>query len=70
MVWQDSPWYEPCERDWQIGQFYKLRAVYGEHERYGPQLTEMQAIRPVNDDDLADGFDPRSSSNIRATTPR
>ena len=58
MAWQDSPWYEPCERDWQVGQFYKLRAVYGEHERYGPQLTEMQAIRPVNDADRADGFDP------------
>jgi 3'-5' exoribonuclease len=58
MVWQDSSWYEPCERDWQVGQFYKLRAVYGEHERYGPQLTELQAIRPVSDADRADGFDP------------
>jgi 3'-5' exoribonuclease len=58
MVWQDSPRYEECERDWQVGQFYKLRAVYGEHERYGPQLTEVQALRPVNDADRADGFDP------------
>ncbi|HEY7313357.1 MAG TPA: TraI domain-containing protein, partial [Gemmataceae bacterium] len=58
MVWQDSPWYEPCERDWQVGQFYKLRAAYGEHERYGPQLIEVQAIRPAGDDDRADGFDP------------
>jgi len=58
MVWQDSPWYELCERDWQVGQFYKLRAVYGEHERYGPQLMELHAIRSVTDDDRADGFDP------------
>ena len=58
MVWQDNPWYEPCERDWQVGQFYKLRAVYGEHERYGSQLTELHAIRAVTEDDRADGFDP------------
>jgi 3'-5' exoribonuclease len=58
MVWQDSPSFEACERDWQVGQFYKLRAVYGEHERYGPQLTELHAIRPVTDADRAEGFDP------------
>jgi 3'-5' exoribonuclease len=58
MAWQDGPWFEPCERDWQVGQFYKLRAAYGEHERYGPQLTELSAIRPVSDADRADGFDP------------
>lgn len=58
MVWQDGSWFEACERDWQVGQFYKLRAVYGEHERYGPQLIEVQAIRPVADADSADGFDP------------
>ena len=45
-----------CEREWQVGQFYKLRAVYGEHERYGPQLTEVHAIRPVNDADRARRF--------------
>jgi 3'-5' exoribonuclease len=58
MVWQDSPFFEPCERDWQVGQFYKLRAVFGEHERYGPQLTELHAIRPVTEADRAEGFDP------------
>jgi 3'-5' exoribonuclease len=59
MVWHDSSWYEPCERDWQAGHFYKLRAVYSEHERYGPQLSEIHNIRLVNDADRADGFDPR-----------
>jgi 3'-5' exoribonuclease len=58
MVWGDGPWYEACEHDWQVGQFYKLRAVYAEHERYGPQLTEVVAIRPVAEADHADGFDP------------
>jgi 3'-5' exoribonuclease len=58
MAWGDGPWFEACERDWQPGQFYKLRAVYGEHERYGPQLTELHNIRPAADADLADGFDP------------
>src|SRR5947209_15548528 len=58
MVWSDSPWFPACEQEWQEGQFYKLRAVYGDTEKYGPQIHELQAIRPVNDADLADGFDP------------
>src|SRR5947207_8191370 len=58
MAWVDGPWFAPCERDWQAGHFYKLRATYGEHERYGPQLTELVNIRPVTDADRADGFDP------------
>lgn len=56
MAWADDRWYEPCQRDWQAGQFYKLRAIYQEHERYGPQV-ELVAIRAVNDEDRADGFD-------------
>jgi 3'-5' exoribonuclease len=56
MIWADSPWFEPCEKDWQAGHFYKLRAVYVEHERYGPQLGELVNIRPVNDADAAAGF--------------
>ena len=58
MVWGDGPWFAACESDWQAGHFYKLRAVYGEHDRYGPQITELVAIRPAADADLADGFDP------------
>jgi 3'-5' exoribonuclease len=57
MAWSDDKWYEACERDWQTGHFYKLRATYTEHERYGPQI-EIGNIRPVNDEDRADGFDP------------
>jgi 3'-5' exoribonuclease len=58
MVWNDSPWFEACERDWQAGHFYKLRAVYSEHERYGPQLRELIKIREVTKEDESAGFDP------------
>ncbi|HJT78733.1 MAG TPA: HD domain-containing protein [Gemmataceae bacterium] len=57
MVWADGPWYEACERDWQPGRFYKLRATYGESERYGPQI-DLNNIRPVAEADAADGFNP------------
>jgi 3'-5' exoribonuclease len=55
MAWSDDRWFEPAERDWQAGRCYKIRAVYVEHERYGPQI-ELQNIRPVNEGD--EGFDP------------
>jgi 3'-5' exoribonuclease len=57
MVWADGGWYEACERDWHAGRFYKLRATYGESERYGPQI-ELHNIRPVCEDDRTNGFDP------------
>jgi 3'-5' exoribonuclease len=57
MVWADSPTYKACESEWQPGHFYKLRATYGEHERYGPQI-DAELVRPVTDADKDDGFDP------------
>jgi 3'-5' exoribonuclease len=57
MVWADGPWFEVCEKEWQAGQFYKVRATYGEHETYGPQL-ELVNLRPVTDEDRKEGFDP------------
>jgi 3'-5' exoribonuclease len=57
MVWADSPTYKECEQEWRAGQFYKLRGLFGEHDRYGPQV-EIQMIRPVKDDDKEEGFDP------------
>jgi 3'-5' exoribonuclease len=56
MAWKDSTWYEPCQGEWQEGQFYKVRGVYSEHEKFGPQI-DIHNIRPVNDGDRADGFD-------------
>jgi 3'-5' exoribonuclease len=56
MVWSDGGWFRACEEQWREGQFYKIRAVYGESERFGPQL-EIHDIRPVVEADRADGFD-------------
>jgi 3'-5' exoribonuclease len=57
VIWADSGWFEVCERDWQEGQYYKIRGNFHEHDRYGPQI-EITNIRKVNDADRADGFDP------------
>lgn len=57
MVWQDGPFFAVCDTEWQVGQFFKVQAVYGEHERYGPQI-EVEQIRHVQDRDAADGFNP------------
>src|SRR5437899_809525 len=46
MVWADGGRFEECEKTWQEGQFYKVRAKYTEHERYGPQI-EIDQIRPI-----------------------
>src|SRR5262245_59716063 len=50
VIWSDSSWFEACERDWQEGHFYKVRGVFGEHGRYGPQI-EISNIRIVTDAD-------------------
>lgn len=55
-IWSDSPLAESCRSDWAPGQFYKLRAVLRQ-SNYGPQL-EIKRIRPVEDGDRSDGFDP------------
>ncbi len=57
MVWADGPWYAACESEWAVGQFFKIRAVYGEHERYGPQI-DIRNIRIALEADRADGFNP------------
>jgi 3'-5' exoribonuclease len=57
MVWADGGHFEDCEQNWQVGQCYKVRGIYEEHERYGPQL-EVEKVRPICDADQAEGFDP------------
>lgn len=56
MVWSDSEWFTDCEQNWKPGQFYKVRGIYNEHERYGPQV-ELERIRAVNESDSGHGFD-------------
>jgi 3'-5' exoribonuclease len=55
-IWSDSPHSGPCRDEWEPGQFYKLRAVL-RRSNYGPQL-EIKRIRPVEEGDRRDGFDP------------
>jgi 3'-5' exoribonuclease len=55
MVWGDSERFFECERDWQPGMFFKLRATYEDHRQYGPRI-DVHNIRLVNDADRADGF--------------
>ncbi len=55
MVWGDSERFPECERDWQAGMFFKLRATYEDHRQYGPKL-EVHNIRIVNEQDRAEGF--------------
>lgn len=56
MVWGDSDYFKTCENDWAPGQFFKIQAVYGEHDKYGPQI-DIEKIRGVEKRDSEDGFD-------------
>lgn len=56
MIWADADLFADCDANWVAGEYYKLQFLYQEHEKYGPQI-EIHAIRPVTDDDAADGFD-------------
>jgi 3'-5' exoribonuclease len=53
-IWSDAPLFEDAQ-GWQVGQFFKVRATFGEHEKYGPQL-DVEKIRPVQESDRAEGF--------------
>ncbi|MCI0700965.1 MAG: HD domain-containing protein [Planctomycetia bacterium] len=53
-IWGDSPLFAEAQ-EWQVGQFFKVRATFTEHEKYGPQL-DIEQIRLVEDRDRADGF--------------
>jgi 3'-5' exoribonuclease len=54
-VWNDAPLATACRQEWSVGNFYKMRATYRE-TNYGPQL-DVRRIRPVNEEDVAAGFD-------------
>ncbi|MBA4188474.1 MAG: nucleotide-binding protein [Planctomycetaceae bacterium] len=55
MVWADGGFYEDCQARWQIGGFFKIRGVFSEHEKYGPQL-DVEQVRTVLERDRDDGF--------------
>src|SRR5262245_32137392 len=58
MVWADGDFFGACQTEWKEGQCYKIRAAYGEHDRYGPQI-DVKQIRAATDEDRAEGFDPQ-----------
>ena len=57
MMWADSDHFNACDRQWLAGQFFKIHGILTQHERYGPQI-EIIKIRPIEERDHADGFDP------------
>jgi 3'-5' exoribonuclease len=56
-IWADSPLATACRNEWAVGEFYKLRAKV-QPTNFGPQL-EIRKIRPIEQADQQDGFDPR-----------
>src|SRR5262249_54816764 len=57
MVWADGEFFAACQNEWKEGQCYKIRGVYGEHERYGPQI-EVELMRAVEAGDESEAFHP------------
>jgi 3'-5' exoribonuclease len=57
MVWADGPFFDQCDTEWQPGQYFKVRGVFADHEKYGPQI-DIEQIRHVADRDAAEGFNP------------
>lgn len=55
-IWNDSSLAEGCRDTWRADVFYKVRAFY-RTTSFGPQL-DIKRIRPANEDDYPDGFDP------------
>ncbi len=55
-IWADSPLSTACRNEWAVGEFYKLRAKV-QQTNFGPQL-EIRKIRPIDETDQKDGFDP------------
>jgi len=53
-IWADAPLFDPASK-WLPGHFFKLRATFTLHEKFGPQL-DLHEIRPVVERDREDGF--------------
>ncbi|QDU81261.1 3'-5' exoribonuclease YhaM [Polystyrenella longa] len=54
MVWSDSPWFGPCEAEWQVGSFYRITGQYAD-TKFGPQIT-LEEAHAVTDEDREAGF--------------
>ena len=58
VIWGDADLFNPCDKEWRVGDYFKIRGRLGTHEKYGPQL-EILKIRHAADADRADGFDEK-----------
>lgn len=56
-IWNESAWSAAARGEWQVGEFYKLRAIFRQ-TNFGPQL-DIRKIRAVLPTDAEDGFDPK-----------
>jgi 3'-5' exoribonuclease len=66
-IWADSGHAVACRNEWIVGEFYKLRAKL-QPTNFGPQL-EIRKIRPVEEGDHADGFDPQMCLRVSRFDP-
>ena len=46
MIWSDGEFYQACETEWREGQFFKIRGIFQEHPKFGPQI-DIKDIRIV-----------------------
>ena len=53
-IWSDNLLFEEA-KDWPVGQFFKLRGTFSEHDRYGPKFDPI-IVRPATTEDRKDGF--------------
>jgi 3'-5' exoribonuclease len=58
VIWAADPIRDEFD-SWETGQVYRVRARLERSDRWGPQL-KLAEVRPIGDDDRANGFDPRT----------
>jgi len=56
-IWENTPLFPLCDKNWEVGGHYKLRTGYSEDPRFGGKL-EIRRIRPAQEEDVKDGYDP------------
>jgi len=55
MIWSDGDHWNPAQLEWEPERFFKIRATYTVHEKYGPQI-DIHKIRSVAPGDYDEGF--------------
>ncbi|MDR3110630.1 MAG: HD domain-containing protein [Planctomycetaceae bacterium] len=55
-IWNETPMFEDCRANWEVGQFYKIRTKFSRDPKFGDQL-QVSRIRVATNADKQDGFD-------------